>query len=308
MFNFFKKKPFAIQISDNRVRVMQLKGKLGSNEVTGVGQSDLALGVVSGGIIMKDQELAESIRKLLKEAAPSPIRSKECVVILAENQSYGQVFYFTEKLPEAELKKAVEHQISLTIPIPFEEITYDYFSYDTDKLRLVFVFAVKRSVIEAYTTFLKQQCGLTPIAYAPAVLSVVADLKLCLPTNNGAVLIYFKDNSINWCLLWNSLVFDSNTLLWKDQDNLGKDLQRSISFFQEKTGFAMEKILIADSTQSYLELEKTLAKLQLPIEKCDKFRVDTKDIVPVLEHSEIVAGGALRALEQTAEEFKINLL
>jgi hypothetical protein len=308
MFNLFKKKPFAIQISDNRVSVMQLNGKLENAKVTAAGQSDLAVGVVTEGIIMKAEELAEAIRMLLKKAAPSSIKAKECVVVLAENQTYSQVFYFTEKLPEAGLKRALDHQIGLTIPIPFEEVVYSYCKYDTDKLRIVFVFAVKRSVIASYSTFLKQQCGLTSIAFDPAALSFIANLKLGLPKNNGAILIYLKDGSINWYLLWNSLLFDSNTLLWKDQDNLGKDLQRSISFFQEKTGFGMEKILIVDSTQSYLELEKALAKLQLPIEKCEKFGVDMKDVSPKLEHSEILAGGALRAVDPTAGEFKINLL
>jgi hypothetical protein len=50
MFNLFKKKPFAIQISDNRVSVMQLNGKLENAKVTAAGQSDLAVGVVTDGV------------------------------------------------------------------------------------------------------------------------------------------------------------------------------------------------------------------------------------------------------------------
>ncbi|MFH1012595.1 MAG: pilus assembly protein PilM, partial [Candidatus Peregrinibacteria bacterium] len=130
MFNLFSGKPFGLSITDEAVRVVGLKGKGNQLILTAIGQKELPKGVVEQGVIADEKTLTACIKVLLKETG---IKQKKCIVALPESQSYEHVFYFQKELKDQPLKEAIDKKVEEVIPIPFEEIKYDYVVHSTQK-------------------------------------------------------------------------------------------------------------------------------------------------------------------------------
>lgn len=276
--SLFGGKPFGLYITDDHIQVMQLKGKNSHAKVEKVGELAISKGIVVNGELRQEKELAEQILTLLEQTKPKKMTQKKCVVALPESQSYESVFYLPANLEEEELKKAIDKEVNDNIPMPFNEIKYDYLTYPMKDKQIVFVVAVPRIIIAQFYEVIKEFCGLKPMLFEPESISLIRNLPVKFDADKGTVLIYHKGNSITWFSFWGEIIFDSNSISMMNTENaldvLLGDIERSMNFYKENTGQEVGNIILAGTPKELDVINKKLSlKIKTPITKLSDYKV-----------------------------------
>lgn len=300
MFNFWSKNPFAIQITDRTVRLMQLKGKLSRCEIVAAAQVELEPGLVKMGEITQLDTMANLLSQAMRQAVPGPTQGKECLLVLDESQVYQMVCYAEKNLMGGDLIKFLEQKIRETLPFSFDQIAYKYQIRDNSDHRMVYVMAIKKQVLNDYANFLNNKCGLKFIGAEPWSQGLLRSWKPVLPAMDQPVILINVDGyALKWSLVWQGLIFDSNSVAIREGGDLTGDLAHSMAFFKEKTGIIVNQILLPDTQAGMADLEKQLSGLGVTIAKGGPWMGNFHDTEMDTKEWGIVAGTALRALDDT---------
>lgn len=127
MLNIFSTKidAFALNISDTSLKVAQLGNKAGHSSRFIYGQSEIPEGIIEQGEIKKENELADLIKKTISEVKGGKIKSKYVAVSLPEEKSFVDVLRLPN-LKEGEIEQAVLFEAANYIPIPLDEVYFDF--------------------------------------------------------------------------------------------------------------------------------------------------------------------------------------
>jgi len=133
MFKFFKNlwrklsqithKPFGLYISDSSLEAVEIKGGAKNPVVKSMGRLDLPAGVVDRGWVINQKVLASQILEMLKKTSPEPIKSKDCIVSIPENEVFEHIFYLSADLEGDALESKLEELIEETIPVSYTHLT-----------------------------------------------------------------------------------------------------------------------------------------------------------------------------------------
>jgi Tfp pilus assembly PilM family ATPase len=311
MFNFFKGKPFGLVITDDTLQVIQLEERKKKLHIKAIGEKKLQKGIVKNGKIFQEKILGTLITQLLASTIPSPIRQKQCIVVLPETQSYEHIFYLPTDLKGTALEKMIEKKAATAIPLNFVETKYNYKVYRLFKTQVVFMVAVNRIILASYYQVLKIFCDLQPMILEPASLSLLRNIPLNFKPNQGLILIHAEAQEINWFLFWQGLIFDSNSISNKqfktEPQALKEDLKKSMLFFEENTGQKITAITLSGQQGITQVLEAELKNaFEASINKSSHHRVELAGS-EIPEGFEVVLGAALKPfIKETS--IPINLL
>lgn len=127
MFNIFSTKieAFALNFSDTSLKVAQLNDKFGRRPCFIHGQTEIPEGIIEQGEIKKENELAALITKAVGQAKGGKIKSKYAAVSLPEEKSFVDVLRLPN-LKEEEIGQAVLFEAANYIPIPLDEVYFDF--------------------------------------------------------------------------------------------------------------------------------------------------------------------------------------
>lgn len=260
MFEIFEKigqaKPFGLYITDSFVQVAQLGAKNGKVEISAAGQRPLPVGTVENGEIKNKKALADEIGALLKEAKPSPILEKDCIVAIPENQLFEYVFVLPATLKENELKAKIKELVTGTIPLQQNEILYRYIIETDEKNHLVHVYAAKKTVIVDYHDLIRNLCQLEARGYEPESIALTRCLSAKFTPKSGSILLYHRDEKLFWFSLIGDKAFESGIISIPTTPNatgqLLTELSESALTMDQKTGVEIKEIIVPEELQAIL--------------------------------------------------------
>jgi len=180
MINFpFKKiKSFGLDISDLSLKIAKLKERKGSLNLASFGEAEIPPGIIEGGEIKDENSLGEIIKKSLSQVKGDKLKTKYVVASLPEEKSFLDLIRLP-KVKEEELASAVKFEAENHIPLPLEEVYFDFekieATSDHSKYQEVLVAACPKKIVDSYLQVLKR-AKLQPLAFEVESLSIVRAL------------------------------------------------------------------------------------------------------------------------------------
>ncbi len=117
---------FGLDIGDKSYKLAQLQHRQkGDYRLTALGQIDVPEGVMSGGEITDKKRGAELVSKLVKKST-GRVRGRAVVACLPEAKTFIKIIDAPTGQSKPELERAVLSEIEQNIPLPKEDIYYDW--------------------------------------------------------------------------------------------------------------------------------------------------------------------------------------
>lgn len=162
-FLTLKPKSFGLDISDLSLKIAKLKKKGKFLSLDSFAELNIKPGIVEGGELKDEQAFIKSVKDILANVKGEKLKTSNVIVSLPENKSFFTVVKMP-KMKEEELRLAVPFEAENYIPMPFDEVYYDFqiissVKESPDHLD-VLVSAIPKSVVDPYIACLKKT-GLT---------------------------------------------------------------------------------------------------------------------------------------------------
>ncbi|TAK96795.1 type IV pilus assembly protein PilM [Patescibacteria group bacterium] len=158
-------KAFGIDISDLSIKVVELSEGGNRRSLSGFGLYPIPRGsVVNGDIINKDDVIL-SIRKAIEISGPKRIKSRRVVFALPETKAFLRIINIP-KMEEDEISNAIKWEIEANIPLPIDQVYYDWRVLDKplgtagDNKLSILVVAVSRQAADQFIEVM-EAAGLT---------------------------------------------------------------------------------------------------------------------------------------------------
>jgi type IV pilus assembly protein PilM len=164
-----------VDISDHSIEIMLLNT---DGLVTSYGRFILEDGIIYNGEILNQKKLSESLKEALRKTKPLPLeipeharkkkiqlkkKNHKAIIALPESKTYVQLFEFSEK---GNVYDKIEEEIKNTIPIPYDELYWDFkeiHSKKRDVLKILCV-AAQRDIVDDYIYFFKS-ANVDPVVF-----------------------------------------------------------------------------------------------------------------------------------------------
>lgn len=170
--SFLNKKIFGgndilgLDLSDLSVKVLKIE-KIGKMErVVSFANVPIVGGAISDGEIKDKQQVANVIKKALQISGPERIRTKKVICSLPEIKAFLRIISIPEMCIE-EAKEALRWEIEATVPLPLDQIYYDWqildegFAKEKGKMNIL-VAAVGKNIVDQ-TVEVLELAGLQPV-------------------------------------------------------------------------------------------------------------------------------------------------
>ena len=116
---------FGLDISDLTIKFCRLVERDHSLQLDSFGEIDIPEGIVVAGEIRKQDELARILREDLRTAEGKKVRDRFCVASLPEEKSFVRVIEMPN-LKISDIAKAIHWEVEGVIPLPIDQIMFDY--------------------------------------------------------------------------------------------------------------------------------------------------------------------------------------
>lgn len=127
MFDFLSLNPkaFGLDISDLSLKIINLEKKGKFFDLVSFGEEEIKPDIIKGGEIKDKEALAKIIKGAIKKVKGKKIDSKYVIVSLPEEKAFLQVIQLP-KMPEEDIKSAIIYEAENYIPLPVEQVYFDY--------------------------------------------------------------------------------------------------------------------------------------------------------------------------------------
>ena len=145
---------FGLDLSDLSIKLVKFEDNGSEEKISSFGSLQLPAGSVSDGEIKKPDQVAASIKKLLEISGPRKIKTKKVICSLPETKAFLRIVSIP-KMNEAEIGEAVKWEMEANIPLPLEQVYYDWqlvteaLTSEKNKINLLVVAVSKTTVDEA---------------------------------------------------------------------------------------------------------------------------------------------------------------
>jgi type IV pilus assembly protein PilM len=157
-------------IRDTSINLLVMKGE----QVEKWASSPLEPGLVSQGLIVEEEQVADKIKQVFKETGAN---TSKVITALSGDDSLYRIITLPE-LPEAVLPEAIRREAKRTIPTPLEDVYYSYQHLPslTRGENRIFLVTFPRNLTDALVRTLRQ-AGIKPhiMDLAPLALSRIPD-------------------------------------------------------------------------------------------------------------------------------------
>ena len=188
MFNFFKKFPLGLDISDFSIEALELERKLGKLYLGAYSRVILERGIVEDGKILNKEKIKEKFSELLSSAQPRSFRTKKVILSLPESKTFFDIFELPVDLQGKQLYKAAEKEAEKTIPLLPQELYFDLklISEKKDIKEVLYVGTLKE-IVDGYLETLKE-VDLIPLALDIESVSLARAFKSKIDKDGGTLI------------------------------------------------------------------------------------------------------------------------
>jgi len=164
MFNFFKKFPLGLDISDFSIEALELERKLGKLYLGAYSRVILEKGIIEDGKILNKEKIKEKFSELLNSAQPRSFRTKKVILSLPESKTFFDIFELPANLQGQQLHKAAEKEAEKTIPLLPQELYFDLKLISEKKdIKEVLYVGILKEIVDSYLEILRE-VDLIPLA------------------------------------------------------------------------------------------------------------------------------------------------
>lgn len=354
---FFQKTAFGIDISEHSIEIVSLGGSPGCPRLLAMGRKVLDPGISIEESISGKNKLKQGLKELLRNLKFGKLNSKKVSSAVPESKSYIRIFNLPPDLAEKETLEYIKSQARENFPHSLDDL---YFDFQIQRGKVLLAASPKRIVDDYLEIFQdcgleplaleieSLSLGRALVLEGEKGNILIADLGARITNfslfSEGGLKFSFSlpragDNFTQALSEKQGLPLalaeevkkesglDSQRqegrtflVLQKELQPIVREAQKVLAYFQEKTGEAVKKIILAGGSSVLPGLSEYLAdNLGLPVEIGDpwvKINIDilkekeylqeALEISPVLYSS--VIGGALRGLSRDPGKEGINLL
>ena len=182
---------FGLDLSDLSVKVVQIKNDGSFDSISSYASVPLPSGCISDGEIIKKDLIISSIKKAIEISQPKRIKSKKVICSLPETKAFLRIISIP-KMEDDEIKEAVKWEMEANIPLPLEQVYYDWqiipedLFLEKNKISLLVV-AIAKAVVDQSIEIL-EAAGLDPVGLEIESISQARSL-LSEKNNQATVLI-----------------------------------------------------------------------------------------------------------------------
>jgi type IV pilus assembly protein PilM len=150
---FYKDKPvFGLDIGRSSVKIMQIDQSSKQAHVTGYGTISFDESAISSnGVVANPEALIEATHKLITKQMVGLLTTKRVAVSIPNTNSFSRVLTLP-KMNKSEVKAAVVAEVDQSIPLPLDQLYYDFSITRTlkDESIEVQLVATPRSIVDSY--------------------------------------------------------------------------------------------------------------------------------------------------------------
>ncbi|MBI4128549.1 MAG: type IV pilus assembly protein PilM [Parcubacteria group bacterium] len=163
-----KFKTFGLDISDQSVKVAAIeKMNDGTLELVSFGEEVVHSGAIEHGEIKDPSFVARAIQSAMQSAIGKPLTSPYIIASLPEEKSFARVIQLP-RMKKEELAAAVPWEIEANIPLPVDQVYYDWQTVSAEANSLdhvdILIGATPQGVVDQYLDTVRK-AGLTPFAF-----------------------------------------------------------------------------------------------------------------------------------------------
>lgn len=150
-----------VDVGKHTIRAAQLRAPHQHAGLVGVSEVALPAKIYTKDQISNLDQFTEAVQKLLQGGSPGPIKAKAAVAALPESFIFTRIIQLPN-LPPHELQKAIPYEVGQFLPIPVEEVYFDYtpLALHPDKSQIdAALFAAPKLLVDNLVTTL-HNCGL----------------------------------------------------------------------------------------------------------------------------------------------------
>ena len=172
--NFLKKKffdsvddVFGLDVSDLSIKILQLEKDNESSKVRSYASVAVSPGDILDGEIIGKEAVASRIKEVVRKAGPKKIKTKKAVCSLPEAKSFLRLIN-VPKMSEEEIKEAIKWEMEANIPLPLDQVYYDWqvldrcLNCEKGKMSVV-VLAMSKKIVDQFLEVL-EMAGLEAVS------------------------------------------------------------------------------------------------------------------------------------------------
>jgi len=158
---------FGLDLSDLSVKLAWLKRSGQQLNLASFIRQDIPENIIESGIIKKEDELIDLIKKTVAQAKGEKIKTKFCVVSLPETESFIRVVQLP-KIKEDEIAEAIKWELEANIPVSIEDVYFDWQKVEVDFSSPdhmdILIGALPKTLVDPYLNVIKK-ADLKPLVF-----------------------------------------------------------------------------------------------------------------------------------------------
>lgn len=157
---------FGLDLSDLSVKIVKFEDYGDFQKVSSYVSVSLPVGCVIEGEIKNKDQVVATIKKAMATAGPQKIKTKKVICSLPENKAFLRIVAIPQ-MNESEMSEAVKWEMEANIPLPLEQVYYDWQAipdsvlFEKNKINLLVAAVAKISVDQ--TLEVLELAGLEPV-------------------------------------------------------------------------------------------------------------------------------------------------
>ncbi|MFC1687840.1 type IV pilus assembly protein PilM [Patescibacteria group bacterium] len=218
-------KAFAIDISDLRLRLIQLQKRTRGIKLRCYNELVVPEGYIVEGEIKQPDKVVDLISKLVSTTKGGKVLSKYVVASLPERRTYFKVFSIP-LVTDKEISGTIKWGIEQNIPVTMEEVSYDWQILSENKKTnqaKVTVAVIPKSITESYLELLRK-AKLIPVVLETESSSIARAIVTEEDKNSGIILVDLGASRTSLILIDSGAIYYSSTI-----DLSGHEMTQSIS-------------------------------------------------------------------------------
>ncbi len=195
---------FGLDLSDLSVKVVQIENDGNRKKLASFGSAPITIGSIADGEIIKKENVVLAIQKAIKSALPKKISTSRVVCSLPETKSFLRIINIPE-MKEEEVGEAVKWEMEANIPLPLDQVYYDWqilpkgLARESGKMN-VLVVAVSQKTVNQFVDVL-ESAGLEPISLEIESIAQARSLMPEKENNHTTVIIDLGDRRTSFLFL-----------------------------------------------------------------------------------------------------------
>lgn len=176
---------FGLDLSDLSIKAVQIENNGSIDSISSYCSVPIPANCISDGEIQNKDQVIAAIKKAIEIASPNKIKTKKVICSLPETKAFLRIIS-VPKMDESEIKEAVKWEMEANIPLPLEQVYYDWqiipenLFPEKNKISLLVV-AISKNVVDLAIETL-ELAGLDPVGLE--IESIAQARSLLLESNN----------------------------------------------------------------------------------------------------------------------------